>query len=92
MSVECLREQQISFQPCFAYTYGAYSKKDPVKRRAMFDMLEANGIKLALRIGNRVNKLPLKNRYLVERIDIRGDESLQKFKLALKLGKKLLVW
>ena len=44
MSVECLREQQISFQPCLAYTYGAYSKKDPVKRRAMFDMLEANGI------------------------------------------------
>ena len=46
-----------------------------------------NGIKYGLRIGNRVNNFPFKNNYLVKRIDIKGEDSLFRFKLKLKIGK-----
>lgn len=83
-----LKSLQVAFQPCLAYTFGAYPKKDKQKRTKLFQLLEANDIKLAFRIGNRINKLPLKNKFLIQRIEIRGNESLWKFKLALKMGKK----
>jgi hypothetical protein len=80
----------IPFQPCLAYTYGAFPKKDSKKRYQMFRTMEANGIQLAFRIGNKVNKLPLKDKFLLQRIDIRGDESFSRFKLVLFAGKKIL--
>jgi peptidoglycan/xylan/chitin deacetylase (PgdA/CDA1 family) len=80
----------IPFQPCFAYTYGAYPKKDEQKRTEIFKCLQNNNVELAFKIGNRVNKLPLKNAYLIQRIDIRGDESFLMFKIGLHFGKKIL--
>ena len=82
---------EIPYQPCLAYTYGAYPKKDAIKRNQLFQTLQANGIQLAFRIGNRVNKLPLKNKFLLQRIDVRGDESFSRFKFILVMGKKMLV-
>ncbi|MEO5999886.1 MAG: polysaccharide deacetylase family protein [Chitinophagaceae bacterium] len=81
----------ILYQPCLAYTYGAYPKKDPIKRNQLFQTLQANGIQLAFRIGNRVNKLPVKNKFLLQRIDVRGDESFSRFKFILVMGRKILV-
>lgn len=87
---ERFKELGITVQPCMAYTYGAYPKKDHKKRYQMFRTMEANGIRFAFRIGNRVNKIPFKNKMLIQRIDIRGDESFRRFKLALRFGKKIL--
>ena len=42
---------------------------------------------MAFRIGNRVNKFPFKNKYEIQRIDIKGQDSLLKFKLKLRFGK-----
>ena len=69
----------IPFQPCLAFPYGAYPKRNPVKLRKMFKTLTDNKIALAFRIGNRLNNVPLKNPLLVQRLDIRGDESFEKF-------------
>lgn len=88
---EKLNLLSIPFQPCFAYTFGAYPKKDQQKREAMFNILDNNKIDLAFRIGNRINHLPLKNKHLIQRIDIRGDESFLKFKIGLHFGKKILL-
>lgn len=82
---------QIPYQPCFAYTYGAYPKKDLKKREQLFNILGANGIQLAFRIGNRLNKFPLENKFLIQRIDIRGGDSPGMFKFALLAGKKILL-
>ena len=82
-----LNEYGIEFTPCFAYAYGSYPKKDIEKRKKLFDILESNGIGLAFRIGNRINKLPLQNKFLVERIDIRGTDSFFEFKTKLKKGR-----
>lgn len=81
---------QIPYQPCLAYTYGAYPKKDPKKRNELFNVMAANGIQLAFRIGNRLNKLPLGNKFLIQRIDIRGSDSPAMFKFILVAGKKIL--
>lgn len=86
-----LKLLSIPLQPCFAYTYGAYPKKDKNKRDEIFKCLQNNNVELAFKIGNRVNQLPLKNKYLIQRIDIRGDESFLMFKIGLHFGKKLLL-
>lgn len=77
----------IQHYPCFAYTYGAYPKKDPAKKEQLFQLLRNNNVKLAFRIGNRINKFPFSNKLLIERIDIRGSDSLSDFGIKLKKGR-----
>lgn len=78
----------IPYQQCLAYPFGAYPKRDKKKRNAMFNALHSNGIQVAFRIGNRINKLLIKNKMLIQRIDVRGDESFFKFKISLRAGRK----
>lgn len=85
-----LQTNGISFQPCLAFPYGAYPKKNPVKLKAFFNMLDQNGVVLAFRIGNRLNAMPLKKPLLVERLDIRGDDSFEDFVKLVKRGKALM--
>tara|TARA_B100000768_G_scaffold181329_1_gene203871 strand:+ start:26891 stop:27613 length:723 start_codon:yes stop_codon:yes gene_type:complete len=69
-----------------AYPYGNFPRKKSQKSQ-FFKELEAQNIAYGLRIGNRLNKLPFKNNYELNRLDIKGEYSLFKFKLKLKLGK-----
>jgi peptidoglycan/xylan/chitin deacetylase (PgdA/CDA1 family) len=79
-------ENQLNIKPVLAYPFGNYSKKDT--EFAVFEkVLRKNGIQYGLRIGNRVNNFPFKNNYLVKRIDIKGEDSLFRFRLKLKVGK-----
>jgi peptidoglycan/xylan/chitin deacetylase (PgdA/CDA1 family) len=81
-----ISDNQLNIKPILAYPFGNYSKKDT--EFAVFkNVLRENGIKYGLRIGNRVNHFPFKNNYLVKRIDIKGEDSLFRFKLKLKIGK-----
>jgi len=80
----------IKYLPCHAYTYGAYPKRDAAKRDQLYKILSKHNIEIAFRIGNRVNKLPLENPYLVQRIDIRGTDSLFQFKAKLRTGRSKL--
>lgn len=85
-----LTDLGIKFQPCFAYTYGSYPKKDEIKRNILFEVLKANKVIAAFRIGNRINKLPVPNTLLMTRIDIRGTDSLFEFKIKLSKGRTKL--
>ena len=69
-----------------AYPYGNYPKKGK-RKIEFFQLLEKNNIKMAFRIGNRVNIFPFKNKYEIQRIDIKGQDSLLAFKWKLRLGK-----
>jgi peptidoglycan/xylan/chitin deacetylase (PgdA/CDA1 family) len=80
----------IKCEPCFAYPYGSFHRKSREKQQAMEAIFKKYGILFAFRIGNRINKLPLKNNYLIHRIDVTGKESLWKFKLMCRFGKKWL--
>jgi peptidoglycan/xylan/chitin deacetylase (PgdA/CDA1 family) len=80
----------IKYLPCHAYTYGAFPKRDATKRDQLNKILSKHNIEMAFRIGNRVNKLPLENPYLVQRIDVRGTDSLFQFKTKLRTGRSKL--
>jgi len=81
-----LNRNGIPYLPVVAYPYGAYPR-EAVLKAAFIKTLEKSGIILGLRIGNRVNKWPVKNRFEVKRIDIRGTDSLWAFKTKLKKGR-----
>ena len=79
----------VAFQPCLAFPYGAYPKKDRQHQAQFFKILAENGIQLAFRIGNRLNPLPVKNPLLLQRLDIKGNMPFEKFTKLLKNGKVL---
>lgn len=81
-----ISENKLNIKPILAYPFGNYPKND--NEFAVFEkIMKQNGIKFGLRIGNRVNNFPFKNSYLVKRIDIKGEDSLFRFRLKLKIGK-----
>lgn len=76
----------LKLYPALAYPYGNYPKNEPEKSKFQ-SLLKQNKVKMGLRIGNKLNKFPFKNPYEITRIDIKGEDSLLKFKLKLRLGK-----
>jgi len=78
-----LQELGIPVQPCHAYTFGAYNQKDDQKRQAMFGLLAQNNVRLAFRVSNWVDKVPVKNKLFVSRIHVSGLFPFWKFKVAV---------
>lgn len=85
-SFNLISENNLKVYPALAYPYGNYPKKGNHKAN-FFQLLEKNNIKMAFRIGNRVNRFPFKNKFEIQRIDIKGQDSLFTFKWKLRLGK-----
>lgn len=81
-----IKEHNLKVYNAVAYPYGNYPKNEPQKSKFK-SVLQQNEIKMGLRIGNKINKFPFKNPYEIMRIDVKGDESLLKFKLKLRFGK-----
>ncbi|WP_315817158.1 polysaccharide deacetylase family protein [Paraflavitalea speifideaquila] len=79
----------IPFQPCLAFPYGAYPKKNAMKHLEFQKSLAACNIVAAFRIGNRLNALPLNNPLLIQRLDIQGGNNFKKFTRLLRKGKTL---
>jgi peptidoglycan/xylan/chitin deacetylase (PgdA/CDA1 family) len=85
-SFKFVKHNNLKVYPSLAFPYGNFPKKEERKKK-FFELLEKNEIKLAFRIGNRTNKFPIKNQFLIKRIDVKGQDSLLTFKWKLKLGK-----
>ena len=71
-----------------AYPYGGYPKKDPELKQQMKGLFVNMDLWYAVRIGNRINPLPVKDRYEIKRIDIKGTDTIRTFKTKLKRGRK----
>jgi peptidoglycan/xylan/chitin deacetylase (PgdA/CDA1 family) len=84
--VETLRVSGLPFVPALAYPYGGRPTDAEGKRR-LRAILAEQGVQVAFRIGNRVNPLPLPDRYDVNRIDVRGTDSLAAFRRKVSWGK-----
>jgi peptidoglycan/xylan/chitin deacetylase (PgdA/CDA1 family) len=84
-----LARKGVNFQPCLAFPYGAYPKKNADGHREFLEILAAGGIVAAFRIGNRLNTLPLRNPLLIQRLDIQGNNNFKKFTQLLRNGKTL---
>lgn len=83
---EIIEQNGLKVYNALAYPYGNYPKKEPHKSN-FISVLKQNNVKAGLRIGNRINKFPFKNPYEIMRIDIKGQDSLLKFKFKLRFGK-----
>lgn len=83
---QIIDENDLKVYHAIAYPFGNFPKKNP-KNAVFKSVLEKNNIKMGLRIGNKVNKFPFKNPYEIMRIDVKGQDSLLKFKLKLRFGK-----
>lgn len=81
---ERLQELGIPFQPCHAYTFGAYNQTNDSKRQRMLELMQQNGIRLAFRVSNWVDKLPVKNKLFISRIHVSGLFSFWKFKVCCR--------
>ncbi|MHB1687058.1 MAG: polysaccharide deacetylase family protein [Ignavibacteriaceae bacterium] len=85
-SIETLREYNVNFIPVIAYPYGRFPK-NKLTYKKFCSTLRESGIKYGLRIGNRINRIPIKDIYNLKRIDIKGTDSIWKFKIKLKRGR-----
>jgi peptidoglycan/xylan/chitin deacetylase (PgdA/CDA1 family) len=85
-NISTMKTLGIPFVPAFAYPYGG-RPKDRAVYNSMIGSFSKAGIKLAFRIGNRVNKLSLKNPFEIKRISIRGTDSLWTFRTKLTKGR-----
>ncbi|WP_430613463.1 polysaccharide deacetylase family protein [Flavobacterium sp. JP2137] len=83
---QLIQSAGLTVYPAVAYPYGNFPKKEP-QRSAFFDVLRQNGMKMGLRIGNKVNAFPFKEPFEIKRLDVKGQDSLRLFKLKLRFGK-----
>lgn len=74
--------------PALAFPYGR-RPRDYAGRATMRATLEAAGVRLAFRIGNRLNRLPLADRFEIQRLGVRGDESFGAFQRKTRWGRLL---
>jgi peptidoglycan/xylan/chitin deacetylase (PgdA/CDA1 family) len=88
--METLSYHNIPFVRVLAYPYGAFPRKDPVRKAAMKEIFRKSRLQFALRIGNRINRLPIKDPYELKRIDIKGTDSFFTFKTKLQKGRRKL--
>lgn len=84
--VSTLKNFGIKFIPAFAYPYGGRPKNKSTYEEIL-NAFQDNGIKIAFRIGNKVNKLPISNKFEIKRISISGYDNLEKFKTKLRKGR-----
>jgi len=82
-----LNKNNIDYVKVLAYPYGAFPKKNIVKKEKMKDIFKQTNITFALRIKNRINKLPITDVYETKRIDIKGTYSFFEFKTKVKKGR-----
>ena len=76
----------LNIKNSLAYPYGNFPKKG-LENKNFIKILNQNKIKFGLRIGNRINNFPFDNPFEINRIDVKGEWSLLKFKFKIRFGK-----
>lgn len=80
-----ITENNFTIYPSLAYPYGSFPRKK-IDNSNFNLQLKKNEIKYGLRIGNRPNQFPFKKNYEIQRIDIKGEENLFKFKYKINFN------
>lgn len=83
---DSVSDNNFPFTAAVAYPYGKYPRETS-KKKKFISQLERYQFKYGVRIGNRVNKFPFKNPFEIQRIDVKGEFSLAKFKRKVKFGR-----
>jgi peptidoglycan/xylan/chitin deacetylase (PgdA/CDA1 family) len=88
LCIQTLGYHNIPFVRVLAYPYGGYPRKDPQLKAKMKELFRTSRLQFALRIGNGINRWPLKDPYEVKRIDIKGTDNFYTFKTKLRKGRR----
>jgi len=83
---EMTSEEKLPLSAVLAYPYGKYPKTGSAQSQFEKHLTDSQ-FQLAFRIGNRINSFPFKKPFEVQRIDVKGEYSLKKFKRKLQFGK-----
>jgi peptidoglycan/xylan/chitin deacetylase (PgdA/CDA1 family) len=81
-----LEQQGLVAAPALAYPYGKYPR-DSAALAAMAEELVATGVRCGLRIGNRINRLPIRRRWEMRRINMKGTDTLWEFRVKVRKGR-----
>lgn len=84
--LEALADQGLPCTPALAYPYGKYPRERSTKAATERE-LTAAGVGCALRIGNRINRLPLSRRYELQRINVKGTDTPWEFRTKVRKGR-----
>lgn len=87
-SLAALREAGVPALPVLAYPFGAYPRGPAEGQAAFFEALRRSGVRLAFRIGNRVNPLPLAAPFEVQRTSVRGTDRPWEFPVKVRKGRR----
>ena len=87
-AADWLARERVPFLPALAYPYGAYPRKDAARRAAFLEAVRGAGVRIAFRIGNRVNPLPLPSPLEIRRTEIQGDEPFWVFRWKVWKGRR----
>ena len=82
---EAASEMALPMAPFLAYPFGKFPRKNPEKAQ-FFQQLEKHQFVYGLRIGNRLNAFPFTDPFELQRIDVKGQWKLKKFRRKLKYG------
>ena len=85
-SSSTFRQLDLPFVPALAYPYGGRPRAGAVRSAMKMAMREC-GVKLAFRIGNRINRLPLADPFEIQRLGVRGDYSFGVFQRQIWWGR-----
>lgn len=88
--INTLSFYKIPFVPILAYPFGGFPKKDRTLLAQMKELFREYKLVFAVRIGNRINPLPIRDPYELKRIDIKGTDSFFTFKIKLRKGRTKL--
>ena len=86
MCFDSVSENELSFAAVVAYPYGKYPRETSEKNN-FIQQMKRHQFQYGVRIGNRLNKFPFQKPFEIQRIDVKGEFSLTKFKRKVKFGK-----
>jgi peptidoglycan/xylan/chitin deacetylase (PgdA/CDA1 family) len=85
-SLQFFRAHNLLFVRALAYPYGR-RPADPKVYQQMLHLFREHAIEAAFRIGNRINPAVPRNLFEINRIDIRGTDSLRTFARKVTYGR-----
>lgn len=83
---EVVKKHKLPLSPALAYPYGKFPREKESYTKFV-ELLKQQGFSYGLRIGNRLNKFPFPYPFKIQRLDIKGEYSLGKFRRKIKYGK-----
>ena len=83
-NIDFFKNNGLNYTPAFAYPYGGCPQN-------ICSTFKEWGVQIAFRIGNKVNNFKINDLYALKRIDVKGIDDLDTFKLKVKKGRTKLI-